>query len=84
MTDPHIGRLVYKLTAWAEVLKGTRLPLGLKALLSAGTDEEGMRIQETRRNDIILARQFLQCNFPQSRSSPPFPHHNLSLTLNRT
>jgi len=84
MTDPHIGRLVYKPTARADVLKGRRLSLGRKALLSAGTDEERMRIQKTRRNDIILARQFLQRNLPQSRSSPPFPHHNPSLTLNRT
>jgi len=84
MTDPHIGCLVYKPTARADVLKGTRLPLGLKALLSAGTDEQGMRIQQTRRNDIILARQFLGRNFRQSRSSPPFPHHYPSLTLNRT
>jgi len=48
MTDPDIGRLVYKPTARADVLKGTRLPLRLKALLSAGADEQGMRIQKTR------------------------------------
>jgi len=36
MTDPHIGHLVYKPTARADVLKGTRLPLGLKALLFCG------------------------------------------------
>ena len=62
MTDPHIGRLVYKPTARAHVLKGTRLPLGLKALLSAGTDEQEMRIQKTSRNNIILAGHFLQRN----------------------
>jgi len=33
MTDPHIGRLMYKPTARADVLKATRLPLSLKALL---------------------------------------------------
>ena len=65
MTDLHIWRLVYEPTARADVLKGIRLPLGLKALLSAGTDEQGMRIQKTRWNDIILARQFLRRNFRQ-------------------
>jgi len=64
VTDPHIGRLVYKPMARADVLKGTRLPLGLKALFSAGTDGQAMRIQKTSRNDIILAREFLQRNFP--------------------
>ena len=84
MTDPDIGCLVYKPTARADVLKGTRLPLRLKALLSAGTDEQGMRIQKTRWNDLILPREFLPRNFRQSGSSPPLPHHNPSLTLNRT
>jgi len=36
MTDQHIGRLVYKLTARADVLKGKWLSLGLKALLFCG------------------------------------------------
>jgi len=63
MTDPHIGHLVYKPMARANILKGMRLPLGVKALLSADTDKQGMRIQKTCWNDIILARQFLQRNF---------------------
>jgi len=58
LTDPHIGRLVYKPATRADVLKGAQLPLSLKALLSAGGDEQGMIIQQARRN--ILARKF--CN----------------------
>jgi len=85
MTDPHIGRLVYKRTARADVLKGTRLPLGMKALLSAGTDKEGMRVQKTRRNDIILASQFYDLISDRVKVfSGSHPHHNPPPTLNRT
>jgi len=44
--------------AAVDILKSFHLLLGLKAPLSASGGEQGMRIQQASRNDIVLGRQF--------------------------
>ena len=70
----------------ADVLKRWQLLLGRKALLSTGTDEHGMKIQQAAEMADIQPGRFCDMIADRFKVSEPLPflHHNPSLTLNRT